>query len=165
MGISDYRDKDFRVSFAGVTLGRCLCVGAARCRNLTAWHKAFLHFAPLFHLRQNCHLVKLRGDLHVRGSQRARSRASLSGSTSRKKKQPGSDRAVSHCRNVAPLTLSSETCFQVRPFKLRLASDRLTCRASRSDAQGGRPCGLRCSCERCCVEQHASARAPRRPSP
>ena len=117
MGISDYRDKDFRVSFGRVTLARCDCEVPVRNSILTAWHKAFLHFAAEFQVRQNCHLVKLRNE-----DLRARVQTSVQ----------------MHCKKET--ARSRPGCFTMWQFRFAHSSeraqtsDRLTCRASQSDA-------------------------------
>jgi hypothetical protein len=48
MGISDYRNNDFRVSFGRVTPARCRAKNIARFLILTAWHSAFSQRAVCF---------------------------------------------------------------------------------------------------------------------
>ena len=161
MGISDYRNKDFRVSFARVTPPRCACEVRRAIATYRPATRVFCISRRCFTCGKIVTSVVLRAhtlaprtiQAQALSQRRCRLACGRMANALPKKKTV---RTMPDCFTMsqfALLTLVSNSCF------------RLTCRAWRSDASNARPCGSRCSCERCRAEPRASARVPHSPSP
>ena len=139
MGISDYRDKDFRVSFARVTLVRGARESIVREFNLAAWHRAFLHSAGV---SRAANLSPRRTT--ERGEAQVRTRCN-------KKQQPGVEAGLSGSNGQfasrAPIeerALSIGLCAELRDL-MHQAGNLAACRVPVNDIalSGAHQLGLR----------------------